>query len=245
MAEQKENPSFKLRYFGAPGRGQSIRLALIASGFAFTDEFVTGEEFGAAKKAGTSVTLPELVIFDAAGKEVNAFNQSLAILRYIGAVSGLYGDNALQRLQIDEIVATVPDVASEVYFKKPEERAQAAKDGKFVLLLKFLNRRVEENDKAGNKKGFAVGDKLSIADISLFSLCAALASGFMEGIPKDILSAYPRLQKIVEVVGAIDSIKAFGASFPQRLADYKDDAKKASVKAVTYPGKTCPDVAAK
>mmetsp|Transcript_48001 Transcript_48001/g.79598 ORF Transcript_48001/g.79598 Transcript_48001/m.79598 type:complete len:253 (-) Transcript_48001:117-875(-) len=252
MAEQKEQASFRVRYFGIDGRAAQVRLALILGGFAFVDEFVTGAEHAAAVKAGTEIGLPELVIYGKDGKEVAKLSQSVPILRYIGSLSGLYGENALERLRIDEIMAIMADLygsisANKDEAKKKEEReAAVAKDGKITTFLTRLQSRLEDNEKAGNKGGFMVGAKLSIADINVYRGFTFLTSGYYEYIPKDLLTKnFPRLDQYAKAISEIDAIKKFNTAFDQRTTDFKDEAKQASVKVVSYPGKSCPDIASK
>jgi len=252
-AEQKEEkPSFRVRYFPIPGRGAQVRLAMTVAGFAFEDEFVTFAEHRAAKQAGTSISLPELVIYAKDGKQLLKVYQARSILRYIGGLSGLNGDNAMERLRVDEILDTADDIFvtipndKDAAKKKELREASIAKDGKLTQILNRLLARLQENEAAGNKNGFIVGDKLTIADTGLSSSLKHLTSGFFDHIPQDLLSKdYPALQKYVNTVDNVDSIKKFNTAFGQRMQDFKDDAKQASVKVVTYPGKTCPDVAAK
>ena len=88
MAEQKESaPSFKIAYFGFPGRGQALRAAATFGGIAYEDYFESKEQHAKAKEDGTRrwAGVPELTLYDKDGKEAGKIGQSNTCLRYIGA----------------------------------------------------------------------------------------------------------------------------------------------------------------
>merc|ERR1712154_627143 len=65
-----------------------------------------------------------------------------------------------------------------------------------------------------------------------------MGSGFWDHIPKDLYSKnFPKLDAFVSNIANNATIKDFNAKFQQRLADFKDDAKKKGVKVVTYSGR--------
>eukprot|EP00484_Ammonia_sp_Unknown_P001471 CAMPEP_0197020878 /NCGR_PEP_ID=MMETSP1384-20130603/1735_1 /TAXON_ID=29189 /ORGANISM="Ammonia sp." /LENGTH=258 /DNA_ID=CAMNT_0042448591 /DNA_START=61 /DNA_END=837 /DNA_ORIENTATION=- len=249
MAEQKEEkPSFRLSYFGLPGRANSIRVALAVAGFAFEDVFVSFEEHGKAKAEGKRRWggLPELTIFDKDGKEVQTIGQSAAQLRYIGRLAGLYGANAMEAALIDEFMDALGDTAGALKTdgvtdkekQKALRLAAIAEDGALTAWLKKLAVRMEENEKKGNKNGFVVGDTMSIADLFFYGGLSQFISGYFDGIPKDLYSKmHPRLDNFLKMMNNVDKIKAFNEKFGQRLKDCQDDAKKKDAKVVVYPGK--------
>eukprot|EP01083_Nonionella_stella_P251408 867448_1 len=107
--EEKCQASFRVRYFAFTGRAAPLRLALTLGGVAFEDEFVERAEHKSAKESGTRrwSGLPELVIYDNNGKELTTIGQSLAQLRYVGKLTGLYPSDALAAAYVDEILDSV------------------------------------------------------------------------------------------------------------------------------------------
>lgn len=79
-------PTLKLTYFDMRGRAEPIRHALVAGGIEFEDKRISIPEFLEMKKAGafTFGSLPVL------GIDGEMIAESIAILRYIGKMGGLY-----------------------------------------------------------------------------------------------------------------------------------------------------------
>eukprot|EP01084_Bolivina_argentea_P238222 400223_1 len=253
MAEEKSQATaaVRVRYWGSAGRAHPIRLALVLGGIAFEDEFIEGAEHKATKAAGGRrwSGLPELVIYDAEGKEVTTIGQSYAMLRYVGTITGIYPSNALQRAFVDELLDSLNDAKKSLMFngEKDKEKQKAmreaiiAKDGALTYWLNKFVLRLEENEKRGNTNGFIVGNSVTIADLALASSFETLVSGFWDHIPKDLFSKnFPKLQTFIDTVFSIPVIKEFNAKFDARKKDFHDKEKadgKAALKVVTYPGK--------
>merc|ERR1712083_617108 len=114
MAEAKETEesvSFTIQYFGIPGRGAPLRAAAFLGGISYKDQFVTGAEHGAAKKAGKKrwSGMPEVTLHDKDGNDVAVVAQSNVCLKLVGQLAGLYPKNPLMAAMVDEVTASVED----------------------------------------------------------------------------------------------------------------------------------------
>jgi glutathione S-transferase len=91
----------KLTYFDAKGRAEISRLILSYSGVKFTNERLSGEQFGAIK---SSLPWGQIPVLNYKGQ---VMCQSLSIARFLAAEFGLAGKNNLESAQVDEIVDAV------------------------------------------------------------------------------------------------------------------------------------------
>eukprot|EP01083_Nonionella_stella_P251409 867449_1 len=246
--EEKCQASFRVRYFAFTGRAAPLRLALTLGGVAFEDEFVERAEHKSAKESGTRrwSGLPELVIYDNNGKELTTIGQSLAQLRYVGKLTGLYPSDALAAAYVDEILDSVTDTSATLSYKGEKDKskqkaireAAISKDGLLTYWLNKLQLRLEENEKRGNNNGYIVGNVLTIADIHVYCNLTVLISGFWDHIPKDLYNKnFPKLDAYINNISKNNIINDFSNKFQQRLKDFKDDTKKKDAKVVRYNGK--------
>ncbi len=82
-------PELKLTYFDIRGRAEAIRLALHLADIPFTDERLPREEAMALIAEG-SLPFHALPVLEVGGK---LHAQSLALLRYVGKLGGLYPED--------------------------------------------------------------------------------------------------------------------------------------------------------
>ena len=89
--------SYKIIYFPAHGRAEASRIALAHAKADWVDERIPGEEFGARKAAGEfpNGQVPVLV------HDGKYYNESLAILRFIGRKFGSYPAEAEAAWEVD------------------------------------------------------------------------------------------------------------------------------------------------
>merc|ERR1712098_743 len=83
--------------------------------------------------------------------------------------------------------------------------------------LAFLELLLTQN----GSTGFYVGDSLTIADIAMWRLCGWLSVGVLDGIPADILEAYPQVDQAFKAVGEIEGIKEWMESPTPRNEFYQ------------------------
>ena len=75
-----------------------------------------------------------------------------------------------------------------------------------------LAQAVEKLEKfvtATGTEGFAVGNKLSQADVYLFHVISFLGSGFYDGIPSDFADKFARIKSIRKNVGSNKAVVAY------------------------------------
>ncbi|CAN0074205.1 unnamed protein product, partial [Ectocarpus sp. 4 AP-2014] len=159
-----------LNYFGLPGRGEATRVALAYAGKDFEDNRMGFPEYGACKWAGKG--LPVLEMDDA------EYTQSTALLRYAGKLGGLYPDDALAALKVDEIVMIAEDVMANMFKCMGQEDDTVAKgllEGKIKTLVDMLVAELAANPSSK----FFVGNSPTIADLQVRNFEA----NFLTGLP--------------------------------------------------------------
>ena len=205
----KMAPTLKLVYFPFPTKPEAVRLAAHIGGLAFEDEHIDFPTWGASLKA--KVAPQQLPLLHVDGEVVG---QSNAILRYVGRLTNLYPEDARVALSVDETI----DYAGELFTvlgkffaltddaeKKEFAATAVAEGGDLHKWLVFLDSRL-----AGKK--YAVGDSLTVADLSVFTAVHFLVSGFFEGIPSDALVSFKNLAAHKAVVANHPKVKEYYAS---------------------------------
>uniref|UniRef100_A0A7S3Z912 Glutathione transferase n=1 Tax=Lotharella globosa TaxID=91324 RepID=A0A7S3Z912_9EUKA len=202
MAESKK---YKLTYFDMPARAEPHRLAFWIGKIDFEDERVEFKDWPKLKPTTPFGSLPLLTLPDG-----DIGNQGRAMARFIGKKTGLYPDDAVQAMHVDEILDTCEDLQSAVNSagkglekaEKEKKRVEAVTTGKGALILKSIEAFIKKH----GKEGHAVGEKLTIADLYLFSFMTMAVSGFFDGIPKDLLKDYPSIQAVRKTVATHPSV---------------------------------------
>ena len=99
-------PKLKLTYFNIEGAGEKVRLALKLGGLEFEDVRIDFQSWGAMKPTTPNGQLPLLSIDDQP-----PVTQSAAMVRYVGRLTGLYPEDPLQALHVDEVIGLQEDLA--------------------------------------------------------------------------------------------------------------------------------------
>ena len=190
-------PEFKLYYFDIDGgAGEPIRQAFRLAKIPFEDIRVKFADWPALKSTGKCV-FGQMPAIEIDGK---LFAQSMAILRYVGKLAGLYPSDALEALRVDELLEAVLDIRGKMsvtYAMPDSEKVEARKklaDSFIKPHLKNIELRI--NNQEGGFKGFAVGSKLSVADLVLASDLAGYKSGRIDGIEASIANDLTSLDTI-------------------------------------------------
>lgn len=172
---------YTLVYFNGRARAEPIRFAFAVSGTPFEDKRLTQETWPKEKPNAPQGRLPYLCI------DSKKVSQSMAILRYLGREFKLYGKDSMEMLYIDEIIDTCSDLmdcwAKAAFADSNKE--ECMKKFKSESVPKFYD-MLEKCVKGCGKKGFAVGEKISIADLTLFNT--------VESCGCDCLDKYPSLK---------------------------------------------------
>lgn len=188
----------KLTYFDLTGRGEPIRLALWIGGVKFEESRIEFKDWPKLKPETKYGSLP---VLDLPTGENLA--QTRAIARYVGKVAGLYPKDPIAAAMVDEIIDTCEDIQSAVMAagrgmektEKEKARLEAITSGQPAKLLKILDSFV-------TPKGYMVGDSITLADLFVFAYTGFVTSGFFDGVPKDAMKNFPKLQTVRKAVAS-------------------------------------------
>lgn len=225
---------YELFYWpGLPGRGEFVRLALVAGGADWVDVVSEPEASGGGVKALRALMDDPATAHPPLGPPILRHGdvvlaQTALILHYLGPRLGLVPDDEASRLWAHQLQLTVTDFVSEIhdthhpiatslYYEdqKPEavRRAQLFREHRLPKFLHYFERVLAQNPKG---PAHAVGGALSYVDLSLFQCVEGLRYAF----PKAMARVEPSLPKLVALaarVAAHDKVKAWLAS-PRRQA---------------------------
>ncbi|KAG5455649.1 MAG: glutathione S-transferase [Olpidium bornovanus] len=202
-------PSYKLTYFDLPGRAEPIRLAFQIGGIPFTDERIKREDFPAKKDSYIFGCLPILEV------DKTVLYSTAGILRYVGLLSGLYPQDPLEGAKVDTFVGVVDDIVIgiTVSFKEPDEARGAAI--RKELGDNRLPKMFAAIDKAAGSNGFCTGNKLSVADLFLYTVCQWIRSKKLDGIPADIPDRCANVKRICDTVAGNEKVAAWNKAHSQ------------------------------
>jgi glutathione S-transferase len=194
--------AMELQYFDIPALGEPARMCLALSDLDWKNDRFGFGDWGARKADTKWLQVPVLKLAD--GKQIA---QSKAIARYLGKlvkVDGkpLYPEDPLAAAFVDDITDLMSDIHAKMYttMSVPAAEKEAARqklvapDGDVSALLKRLEANVGD---------FAVGDSLTLADISICWYLNFLVCGFWDGLTGKedlILNPYPKMKAISDKV---------------------------------------------
>jgi glutathione S-transferase len=207
-------PKLKLIYLDHHyWRAECSRLALHIGDVPFEDARL-GYDDMYASGALTFGTFPALVV---EGKGV--LNQTQAIARYVGSVTGLYPADPFLAAKCDEAVDALTDV-SELITATMKERDPKRKiawrqhlisaEGRMTMLLRGL-----EAQQAHVAGPFVAGADLSVADLAVWRAVGWLSSGVIDGIPKTFIKEmFPGVWAVHAAVDAMPEVAAWKRKNP-------------------------------
>jgi prostaglandin-H2 D-isomerase / glutathione transferase len=215
----------KVTYFGIPGRGESIRLALAIGGVAFQDERIEFKQWPSIKPTTVWGSLPTLTLSTG---EVIA--QQRAVLRMIGKETGLYPEDITKAALVDSLMDALEDLGTQTSkqgdglpkLEKEAARAKAmAKGGPSYVCLE----RIEAFVASHGSDGYAVGKALTIADIFLFTSTGSLVSGLYDGVPLDAIDFdFPNITAVRKTVrsqpGVVEWYQKLNVPMPASYGPY-------------------------
>ena len=188
--------SYKLHYFDFHGgAGEPIRNAFRIAKIPFEDVRVKSADWPQLKSSGKYV-YGQMPVLEVDGE---VFAQSMAILRYVGKVTGLYPSDPIEALRVDELLDCCIDMRTKLSptFSLPEPDRVAARQKLVETIIKphlgCMEGRIGDS-------GFAVGNQLTIADLAIASDIDGLRSGRLDGVDPHLADNVPKLLKIIETV---------------------------------------------
>ena len=178
-------PALELIYFDIHnGRAEPARLALHMGGVPFTDTRIPPKSFGETKLSYLFGQLPVLRVGDVVLSQCNAIN------RYVGKLTGLYPEDALEGARCDEVMEALEDVnhkfARSLHIADPV-RFEATRKKVVAGPLSFAVERMGQRLERSRDVWFA-GEQLSVADLKCFVWVRTLLSGKLDHVPADLFS---------------------------------------------------------
>lgn len=193
------------------GRAEPCRLALVIGGLPFEDDRFKFDQFDEIKKRTPYKAVPVMTLD---GKE---YAQTHAILRYIGRQVDLYPvDDPIQALRVDEVIDTVSDLFGSVYHYRGDDKELLRTQREKLLkedVPKFfggLEKRVE----VFGDGPFAVGDNVTIADLTIVSLVNTFKCGVLDFVPTDALDGYTRMMRSYHTVMEMPQVRKWYKKHP-------------------------------
>ena len=190
----------KLTYFGIPGRGEATRLALTLGKIKFEDRRIAFSDWKDVKPTTPWGSLPVLTLSD--GTEIA---QQRAILRLVGKETNLYPTDIVAAAKVDSLMDAAEDIGVkttavgqglEQAEKEAARKAATNKGGPISAILENIEHFIAAN----GKDGHTVGNKLTIADLSLYTGTSNFVSGLFDGIPANALNDFPCILAVRKMV---------------------------------------------
>lgn len=225
---------YELFYWpGLPGRGEFVRLALVAGGADWVDVVAEPEANGGGMAALRRLLDDPATAHPPLGPPILRHGdvvlaQTALILHYLGPRLGLVPDDEASRLWAHQLQLTVADFVAEIhdthhpigsslYYEeqKPEalRRAQVFREHRLPKFLHYFERVLKQNPKG---PAHAVGDALSYVDLSLFQCVEGLRYAFPKAMAR-LEPSIPKLSALTARVAEAEKVKAWLAS-PRRQA---------------------------
>lgn len=201
-------PSYKLTYFDVDGgRAEPVRIAFHVGGIAFEDHRISYPEFGKLRAGLRFKAVPVLEIDGA------VVTQSNAMCRYVGKLSKLYPEDAMQALYCDEVLDAVEDFGQHLGAtfglkgQALQEARQQLVQGPLSTHLTGLGELLAR----GGGSFFADG-RMTVADLKVFVQTRWLAGGSLDHISTDLVASLaPALVEHEARIASDPRVKAYYA----------------------------------
>jgi len=187
--------AYTLHYFDGAGRGEVIRLLFTAAGQKFTDDRIEYANWPALKAGTPWTSLPYLEV------DGKVLGQTKAIIRYVAHQFGLGGSDAFEQGLVDSIVEATRDILDDLFVYQYGEASGKEKaltkltDTTIPTILGNVEKFIGQN----GKNGFAVGGKLTTADLAIFDVIQQLKAD----PEKKLTTAATGHAKVNEVVAKV------------------------------------------
>jgi glutathione S-transferase len=159
---------------------------------------------------------PQVPVLEVDGMKLS---QSQAIATYCGKLTGLYPADPWAAAKCDEVTQLVnqdirercisPTMRESDAGKKAELRKELAEiklPAKFTILEALLS-----------PSGYFVGDSITMADLHVYVLLNWLGMEVLDGVPKEVVLAFPGLTRLVQTLNEHPTIKAWNAGKNSKL----------------------------
>jgi prostaglandin-H2 D-isomerase / glutathione transferase len=195
----------ELIYFDTAGRGESLRILLHAAGIEFDDTRIPLKDWSTIKPTTPLGSVPILKI------NGTPHVQSIALVRYAAKLAGFYPQDLLEALVVDEVM----DAINELRSKSPrspdkEELKKLRQDYQATTMTQYAG--FFENIIAQNGSSLVVGQTVTVADLSLWSLVQAVATGSWDYVDAGFFNAYPGILASTKAANENEKVLAYYAS---------------------------------
>ena len=176
------------------------KIALFMGGIDFENKIVDGEEFQRVKETGqlddgTVIPFHQLPCLVVDGISIA---QTAGIARFCGKLSGIYPKNDdVLSAQIDQFLDMATDITDLIFTTGRDEDEETKKIKRQELYKGELARKLEMLDKnIRDESDWVLGFDLGLADIAIWRLMGWLSCGILDGIPTDLIRAFPRISRV-------------------------------------------------
>ena len=194
--------AYKLYYFDFDGgAGEPIRNAFRLANIPFEDIRVKHDSWPQLKGSDKCL-YGQMPLLEVDGR---TFAQSMSILRYVGKITGLYPTDPEEALRVDEMLDCLIDIRTKISptYGLPDAERIAARQKLTESFIKPHLAKMNCRVKCGGSfTGYAVGNKLTIADLAIAGDLNGLRSGRLDGIDTHVVDEAECLLKIVDNVKA-------------------------------------------
>jgi glutathione S-transferase len=208
-------------YFDFPfWRAEVGKIALFMGGIDFEKRIIGSEEFQRVKQTGqlddgTLIPFHQLPCLVVDGVSIA---QTAGIARFCGKLSGMYPKNDdVLAAQIDQFLDMATDITDLIFTTGRDEGEDIRKVKRQELCKGELARKLKMLDKSvGDEGDWVLGSDLGLADIAIWRLLGWLSSGILDGIPTDLIRAFPRISRVCRAVDSHPKIQTWVAqTYPQ------------------------------
>jgi glutathione S-transferase len=198
----------KLIYFEASvSRGEECRLALHLAGVDFEDARLKREEWVALKPNTPYGSLP---ILELPGKPPLA--QSNAILTYVGRAHDLHPKDEFEAARHEAMMMYVEDcrvrLAATMRITDADEKKRVREELAATYVPEWARHAERQVSDSGP---FFAGEKLYVVDLKILLILRWLRGGALDHIPKTVVEAYPKLNRVHDAAEAHPGVKAWYA----------------------------------
>ena len=189
-------------------------------GIDFEKRIIGSEEFQRVKQTGqlddgTLIPFHQLPCLVVNGVSIA---QTGGIARFCGKLSGMYPKNDdVLAAQIDQFLDMATDITDLIFTTGHDEDEETKKIKRQELCKGELARKLKMLDKSvGDEGDWVLGSDLGLADIAIWRLLGWLSSGILDGIPTDLIRAFPRISRVCRAVDSHPKIYEWVAqTYPQ------------------------------
>eukprot|EP01061_Rhynchopus_euleeides_P023613 TRINITY_DN38368_c0_g1_i1.p1 TRINITY_DN38368_c0_g1~~TRINITY_DN38368_c0_g1_i1.p1 ORF type:complete len:215 (+),score=88.49 TRINITY_DN38368_c0_g1_i1:165-809(+) len=201
-------PQYRFTFLPLPGLGELVRLSAVLADVELEENTVDFTEW--KEEVKPRVEPRQLPLLEVDGTMVG---QTLAQFRYFGRLAGLYPEDPLMALNVDEFIDNLLEIHAPLLtsmgLKGDEKRLfreSAGSPGGTVY------KWVEHIDSCLAGREYAVGDSFTLADVAAFVILPSLRSGFFDGIPPNCLTPFENIAAHHDRIARLPKVKAYYAN---------------------------------